>query len=917
MNPNNNVIIIYDNKLGKFVDKCDDIQAIKGNGALLDVTFNSGKIFSYSRQKVRWMTNPREIQINDKFLFVNGSLVFSTAKILQFEDWYKVFYDNGKHRSYHGDEIEIKRTVENEPLVKNALAYLKRVAEYLKSDDDGSGDFLASQIEKLRPVEGCALARFLQKSTVKRTQSRASLIFPFGSNYSQMQAVKQAFTSDLSVIQGPPGTGKTQTILNIVANALLQKQTVAVVSGNNEATRNVAEKMDKEGISFLTAFLGNKDNIEKFFGAMPAISPKTFEWKRLQPVSLQQMNDINARLEQALLFQIQIPQIRKQIAELRIEKELSDAEYIGHKGQPHEKTIKKCKTGHEALKVSALLEVVARKEKISFFTKLCFRFKHGIKLTNELLAVLGDTIDHLQNKYYALKLAELEAERVSKEAMVAKNDIEQLKNQSTMQGKNILFKAIGEKYDKDIGGNGEIEQRNYRAKMQEFAKRFPVIFSTTNALQSCTGEGFLYDYLIIDEASQVNLVTACIAFACAKNVVLVGDKMQLPHVVKTDDIQPLRGMFAGYSLPKEIEYSTHSILDAVTKMYGQNVPNTLLNEHYRCDPQIIGFCNKRFYDDSLIVQTTHKSSEHGVRLITTEAHHASNRTNIRQVEIIDREILPEIDAIASRHGNPNRFTMGIVAPYRNQVELLKSRFGSRDILIDTVHKFQGKEKTAIIMSTVSDRMQTFEDDERVDFLNNPNLINVAVSRAQDILYIIASTELLEQEGSLLYDLSKYNEYYCSSKKRHTTVYSVFDLMFDEYSSVLQSLKDRLKGISRFDSENIIATVIDDICKSKKFGLLKFHHNYQLRKVLNIDSITDVDDLKFVKNPNTHCDFILFDLLNKEIRLVIEVDGRQHNESVQKARDERKDRLLANAGIKVLRLPTTAIECRKQIEEALR
>ncbi len=569
------------------------------------------------------------------------------------------------------------------------------------------------------------------------------------------------------------------------------------------------------------------------------------------------------------------------------------------------------------MKVSALLEVVAQKEKTSFFAKLGFRFKHGIKLTKELLAVLGDTIDHLQNKYYALKLTELEAELAHKEATVAKRGTEHLKRHSVDLGKNALFKTIGEKCGRDICDNSRFRQRNYRTRMQEFTKRFPVIFSTTNALQSCTGEGFLYDYLIIDEASQVDLLTACIAFSCAKNVILVGDKMQLPHVVRTKDIQPLCDIFRDYSLPNEIEYTRHSVLDAVTDMYGNSVPNTLLNEHYRCDPQIIGFCNKRFYDDSLVVQTTHKSSEHGVRLITTEAHHANNRTNIRQVEIIDKEILPEIDAISDRNGDSRPFTMGIVAPYRNQVELLKKRFGNKDILIDTVHKFQGKEKTAIIMSTVSNKIQTFEDDERIDFLNNPNLINVAISRAQDILYIIASTDLLRQEGSLLCDLSKYNEYYCGSKMRQTTVYSVFDLMFNEYSSILQSLKDRLKVISRFDSENIIATVIDDICKSKKFGLLKFYHNYQLRKVLNIDSITDAEDFKFVKNPNTHCDFILFDQLNKAIRLVIEVDGRQHSEPVQKARDERKDRLLINAGIKVLRLPTTAIECREQIEEALR
>lgn len=915
MNPNNNAIIIYDGKLQKFVDKCDDIQSIKGNGALLDVTFNNGKTFSYSRQKVRWITNPKEIILGDKLVFVNGSLVFSITKVMQFEDWYKVFYESGSNASYFGSVIEIKRTVEKEPLISSAIAYLKQVVEYLKREDDGV-DFLAAQLEKLRPVEGCALARILYKSAVERTTNMASLIFPFASNYSQMQAVKQAFANDLSVIQGPPGTGKTQTILNIAANALLQGKTVAVVSGNNEATRNVAEKMNKEGLAFLTAFLGNKDNVEKFFSTATLIPSHAEEWTRLPLVNRQQLDDINSRLEQSLLFQIQIPKLKKQIAELQIEKALSDAKCNGASSQPHEKTIRKCKTSHDAMRVSAILDVVAQKDKLGFFVKLGFRFKYGIKLTKDLLLALGDTIDYLQNKYYALKLAELAVELAHKEETIAKSAIEQLKSKSTTLGRNTLFKAIGEKCGNDIQDNTEIRQRNYRARMRDFTKRYPIIFSTTNALQYCTGEGFLYDYLIIDEASQVNIVTACIAFACAKNVVLVGDKMQLPHVVRADDIQPLREIFAEYSLPKEIEYSRHSILDAITEMYGSGVPNTLLNEHYRCDPQIIEFCNKRFYDDSLIVQTTHKGDDCGVKFVTTEAHHASKRMNIRQVEIIARDILPELDIIICRRADSKEFTMGIVAPYRNQVELLKSRFGNRDVLIDTVHKFQGKEKTAIIMSTVSDRIQKFDEDERVDFLNNPNLINVAISRAQDVLYIIASTELLEQEGSLLHDFVKYNEYYCGGLRRHTTVYSVFDLMFDEYSSVLQSLKNRIKSISMFDSENIIATVIDDICKSKKFGLLKFHYNYPLRKVLDLGSIMDADDLKFVKNPNTHCDFILFDLLNKEIRLVIEVDGRQHSEPVQKTRDERKDRLLTAAGIKVLRLPTTAIECQEQIEEAL-
>src|SRR5699024_11648960 len=67
------------------------------------------------------------------------------------------------------------------------------------------------------------------------------VIYPFGFNASQKTATIKAMTEQISVIEGPPGTGKTQTILNIIANALLNQKTVAIVSNNNAATKNVME----------------------------------------------------------------------------------------------------------------------------------------------------------------------------------------------------------------------------------------------------------------------------------------------------------------------------------------------------------------------------------------------------------------------------------------------------------------------------------------------------------------------------------------------------------------------------------------------------------------------------------------------------------------------------------------------------
>lgn len=78
-----------------------------------------------------------------------------------------------------------------------------------------------------------------------------------------------ALMHQTSIIQGPPGTGKTQTILNIIANLLLADKTVLVVSNNNSAVENVAEKLAEESLDFIVAKLGSVQNKEAFIANHP------------------------------------------------------------------------------------------------------------------------------------------------------------------------------------------------------------------------------------------------------------------------------------------------------------------------------------------------------------------------------------------------------------------------------------------------------------------------------------------------------------------------------------------------------------------------------------------------------------------------------------------------------------------------
>lgn len=139
--------------------------------------------------------------------------------------------------------------------------------------------FLSKQYEKIFFVStSSVLAKYLYPYKLNASRSICRPIYPFGFNLSQRIATEKAMSEQISVIEGPPGTGKTQTIFNIIANALINNKTVAVVSNNNAVTSNVLEKIEKYDIDFIAAYLGKKEKKEKFFNEQRQDYPDMTTW---------------------------------------------------------------------------------------------------------------------------------------------------------------------------------------------------------------------------------------------------------------------------------------------------------------------------------------------------------------------------------------------------------------------------------------------------------------------------------------------------------------------------------------------------------------------------------------------------------------------------------------------------------------
>ena len=178
------------------------------------------------------------------------------------------------------DTLDKIRKLKENP--NEIFSYLKEIAKLNEICNAKGESLLAKQYEKINGIQsGTALEMYLNPNKRKSANShKYAPIFPFGCNNSQYDAVTRAMNNQISVIQGPPGTGKTQTILNIIANILLQNKNVIVVSNNNAAIENVYDKLAKKenDLGFLVAKLGNSENKKKFIENQIAASDRCKNW---------------------------------------------------------------------------------------------------------------------------------------------------------------------------------------------------------------------------------------------------------------------------------------------------------------------------------------------------------------------------------------------------------------------------------------------------------------------------------------------------------------------------------------------------------------------------------------------------------------------------------------------------------------
>ena len=589
-------------------------------------------------------------------------------------------------------------------------------------------------------------------------------ITPLSLSDSQLQVVKNIDNSKFVAVQGPPGTGKSQTIVNLVAHLVANGKTVLVASRMDQAVDVVADRLNDLGASHMALRAGRLNYQRQLSEELNnLLSQSTGLDDDVEDILLVDTKDMKDHLD--LLKNME----NKSETIIKLEKDWHDKL---QEVEEQEKAIGKREFIKTSLKKGEI-EIIANvikvldhnMEKAGFFAKMANftslgQLKKILKLKDfdvnyETLGRLKQELE-FANMEWALRKIESEIQKTGNLHMLSEQ-IRTMKRKQKTLATNILKNKRREAlkcllrdenkrrrlkvHAKSLVTNRKrlqsniLEEEDFKPLLEAFPCWCVTTYAVSDSLPLKPG---MFDVAIIDEASQCDIASCFPILFRAKRAVIVGDDKQLPHLSFLEKAKE-QSFLSQYGIPDKYRlmwsFRTNSMFD-LADYYSMN--SVMLDEHFRSLPPIIDFSNKEFYNDRIRIMRKDKSEDKVLEL----------------VEVLDGKVdfdatrnLPEIEALVKRlheiiiedeRNNPdNPVTVGIISPFRAQVEQLKASVSKvlsdymikkHQIEIGTAHTFQGDERDIMMISwAIADNSFV----QSLMFMQKPNLFNVAITRGRN------------------------------------------------------------------------------------------------------------------------------------------------------------------------------------------
>lgn len=888
INKENQTVLLFSSKKQEWEDKTMSLSDINittyhGKVSGYEIQFKgSDKKFFYKEENVRILHKVRNIDIDKHDVYADGIKVNAT-KLELFEKGYYCIYT--QKNNFFTQNIELKSNK-----YRDIFTYFSKLAEYagIIAEKNSPLSFLSQNYKRIsNELPNSVLIDYLQ-GEFKPNNYKGQMILPFDFNQSQVKAIDAALKNNISIIEGPPGTGKTQTILNLIASIIYAGKNCAVISNNNTAIDNIYEKLEEEHLAFIAASLGKRDNVLEFFESDRSGELSGFLEQKEQPLTSndpKRIDELSVLMKKIQDMEVETCVLESQLIEIQNEQRhydnFSDEAIIINQ---------KLSSG----KYMSLIIRLQDSRKLGFFERWILKFKFKIKTAS--VVDINILLINAEKLYYRTRINELSIKITSNKEFLKNQNKDQVGKDLKFLYRKLLEDHISNHYQKLPFQ--AFSAGSYKHNFDNFLLRYPVLLSTSQSLLNNISTGFTFDYLIIDEASQGDLLSSTLAISCAKNLVVVGDSRQLQQIDEESLFSQSELLAKEYDVPESYQYASNSILKSVKDSIPA-VPTTLLKEHYRCAPDIINFCNKMFYDGELVPMTKN-IGQHIEIIKTVPGNHA--RRNPNGSGLYNQREIDELENILQDNDSKS---IGIISPFRHQANLITNKYITEQIEADTIHKFQGRQKDEVILSFVVnslDKDPNNVENRLYDFVTNDKLLNVAISRGKNKVTAVVADKVYHSSNNVINDFIKYSEYlYGSEITRDSTVTSVFDVLYSEYSNILLSKYKEQPNDHK--TELLMCDLINEVLKD--YGYIGYSMHTRLGNLVKVPDTFSAEERRYILHPSAHVDFLFFNKVSKEKLFVVEVDGIKYHEQDKKQteHDKIKDQVLQLNNIPIYRFKT--------------
>ncbi|MBN2662090.1 MAG: AAA family ATPase [Bacteroidales bacterium] len=532
------------------------------------------------------------------------------------------------------------------------------------------------------------------------TDNQSTGYVPAILNSDQENIINTSEKFPFSVIIGPPGTGKSYSISALAIEKMSKGKSVLITASTDKAVDVIAEKIENQlNLKNILVRAGRKNYRKEILDYVNSLLQTK--------VAVDEKNNSKQILKQLKHTERKLLSVQK-IFQVRIDEELKWGKYIA--------------------------ENIG---KTTFFVNLKRKY---IEFRNQKAENHWTVEEEMQELY-------------TERNKLINNYIQQKYNENLQQVLkadrqtiNILVKAL----------------RTYNGKKQkEFFKQinfetvfkiFPIwLVKMSDIYKILPLNKELFDFVIIDEATQSNVAQALPILQRGKHAIITGDFKQLRHFSFMS--QAKQNIFKSKNKVENIDayitdYKSNSLLDIIAQRVKFSEQFCSLFEHYRSLPAIIEFSNKNFYDNKLKIMTSRPDLATNLGVEINYCRGQRDKKGINKIEATN--IVKKLKEIIENEKNlaPNICSsIGVLSPFRDQVDFISKQLTEKfsfeviekhQISINTAYGFQGDERDIMLISF------SVDNDSHASafrYLNKADVFNVSITRARKMQYVYHSLDI--------------------------------------------------------------------------------------------------------------------------------------------------------------------------------